>query len=195
MALGTVVVLRAEDGRSVVLALTLAAVVAPLAGEPLPHLAALGFRIVAALLAGYLLRIAVRNSTALVGPTRLGGSVEASFVGVAFALGLLLSPPAGGPAGSQSAAAAALSAGVGALNLLLFSHDALRAGAGAVLGLIAAGLATTWLSGSPGDVFELALAAAILAAAAATAWLCAVTYAVRGDLQLSTRPRDLRDVG
>jgi hypothetical protein len=157
--------------------------------------------VVASLLAAYLLYIAVRASTRLLVPTRLGGTTEAAFVALAFALGLLVAGPAPSGAGAMpggagpSALASALAIGVAGLDLLLFGQDSLRLGSGAMLALLGASLAYAWLAGPIGDLSQLTVACALLAASVATAWLSLNAYLVRGDLSLGTRSRELRDRG
>ena len=193
-ALGAVLILRADDGRTCVFGVALALLVAPLAVEPLPGLLALAFRVVAALLAAYLLYIAVRASTRLLVPTRLGGTTEAVFVALAFALGLLV-PGAAPERAGPPALASALAVGLAGLDLLLFGQDSLRLGSGAILSVLGASLGYAWLTGPISDASQLAVASALLAAAVSTAWLSLNAYAVRGDLSLGTRARELRDRG
>jgi hypothetical protein len=171
--------------------LALALILAPAVSSPLPGLLPLAFRIVAALLAAFLVYLAVRSTTRRVGPTPLGGTPEAVFVLLAFTLGLLASP------GRAEAPllAASLATGVAGADMLAFAKDPLRLGAGGMLGLLAAGMAAAWMAGTAGDLAQVALGSAILAAAAAGAWLSIMTFKVRGELDLSVRPQELRELG
>jgi hypothetical protein len=184
---------RAPDGRAIALGAALTLLLAPVASGALPDAIALAYRIVAALLSAYLLWMAVRTTTPFVSPPRLGGTAEAAFVGVGFVLGLVLGYGSG--EGSAAPLAAALATGLAALSLLVFGRDPLRVGTGAILGLLAAGLGQAWLTGTTTDLAQLALASAILAAAAATAWLTLITFRARGALDLETRGRELREIG
>jgi hypothetical protein len=186
-------VLSSRDGRAVVFALTLTLLVAPLAVEPPPAIVTLAFREVAALLAGYVLWIGVRASREGLTPMPLGGITEATFVGLAFALGLLVPDSGPGPAG-PAALAAAIATGFGALNLLAFGPGMLRLCGGGMLFVLAATLGTSWLAGQLSDAGQIGAAAALLAAAVASAWLSLNTIAVHAELALSSA-RDLRDVG
>jgi hypothetical protein len=186
-------VLSARDGRAVVFGLTLALLVFPLAVEPPPAILTLAFREVASLLSGYVLWVGVRQAKEAITPMPLGGMTEAVFVGLAFALGLLLPDSGPGPAGSP-AVAAALAAGTGAVTLLAFGPGMLRLCGGAVVFLIAAVLGSAWLTGQATDAAQLTGSAALLAAAVATAWISLNTLAARDEVVLA-RPRDLRDVG
>jgi hypothetical protein len=193
VALGTMLVLSARDGRAVVFGLTLVLLVVPLAVEPPPALLTLAFREIAALLAGYVLWVGVRRAREAIIPMPLGGTTEAVFVGLAFALGLLVPDSGPGPAGAPSLAAA-LAAGGGALMLLAFGPGMLRLCAGAVLFLIAAVLGSAWLTGALTDAAQVSAAAALLAASVASAWISLNTLVARDEAGLA-RPRDLRDVG
>jgi hypothetical protein len=186
-------VLSARDGRGVVFGITLTLLVAPLAVEPAPPILILTFREIAALLSGYILWIGVRQSQEAITPMPLGGTTEAVFVGLAFALGLLVPDSGPGPAGSP-ALAAALAIGFGALNLLGFGPGMLRLCAGGVLFLLAATLGTSWLAGHLSDAAQIAASVALLAGAVASAWVSLNTIAARAELGLAGA-RDLRDVG
>jgi hypothetical protein len=186
-------VLSARDGRGVVFAVTLTLVVAPLAVEPAPPILVLTFREVAALLAGYVLWMGVRPTRETITPMPLGGTTEAVFVGLAFALGLLVPDAGPGPAGSP-ALAAAIATGFGALTLLGFGPGMLRLCAGGVLFLLAATLGTAWLAGHLSDAAQIAAAIALLAGAVASGWVSLNTIAARAELGLPGA-RDLRDVG
>jgi hypothetical protein len=192
VTIGTILVLRSPDGRVVSLGLALALVLAPLTSEPLPGILSLAYRIVAALLSAYLVWLAVRTTTPYVGTPRLGGTAEAVFVAAAFLLGLMLGVQDRDPA--VASLAGGLACGAGALAMLAFGRDPLRIGCGAVLGLLAASLGQSWLTGTAADLGQLAFASAILAAAAATAWLCIITFRICGDLDLEPRGREIRDL-
>jgi hypothetical protein len=186
-------VLSVRDGRAVVFALTLTLLVAPLAVEPPPAIITLAFREVAALVSGYVLWIGVRGSRDALTPMPLGGLIEATFVGLAFALGLLVPDSGPGPAGS-AALAAAIATGFGALNLLAYGPGMLRLCAGGLLFVLSATLGTAWLAGHLTDAAQIGAAAALMAGAIASAWVSLNTIAAHAELALANQ-RDLRDAG
>ena len=193
--MGTLLALRATDGRVAAFGLALVLVLAPAVSSPLPGVVPLAFRVLAALLAAYLVYLSLRTTTRLIGASRLGGTPEALFVLLGFILGGLLTLPSPQTRGDTALLAATLAAGIGAVTLLPFSRDPIRLGVGAMLGLVAAGLGAAWLSGTAGELAQLSLGSAILAAGAATAWLSVLTFKVHGDLDLAGRPRDPRERG
>jgi hypothetical protein len=202
---GVIALLRSTSARTAVLGLGIVILLTPLAAMPLPEPIALAFRLAAALTATYLLLLATASQhSELLGAPRLGGTSESVFVLAAFAVGLVA---AGGglAADPRSLAAEAarnplafglgLALGLAGLDLLLFGHDALRVGAGGLLGLTAAVLGYRTLAGAASDPFELAAGAAVVALAAATGWLCHLALRSRGDLELAPPPTDLREAG
>ena len=192
---GIAIALRATNGRLTVVGLGAALLGLPLAVGGIADPLVLAFRTVAILLAMLLLDHAVRRTSALVGPIRLGGTSEAVLVIAAWSLGLLLGLTAPDPRGPAPALATGVALGVAGATLLAFGHDTLRLGAGAMLGLAAAAVAVTAFGGSENAALELGLAGALLAIAGATAWLALVVASARHDLELADRPRDLRDAG
>ena len=193
--LGVAAVLRATHGRLTVVGLGVALLGLPLAVGGIPDPLVLAFRTVAVLLALLLLDHAMRRTTSLVGPIRLGGTTEVAIVLAAWLLGLLLGSTMPDARGSAVALATAVALGTAGLTLLWFGRDTLRLGIGAMLALAAGATAVPAFGGAEGAALELALAGALLAVAGATAWLAVVGGRVRHDLELADRPRDLRDAG
>lgn len=193
--LGTAAALRATHGRLTVVGLGMALLGLPLAVGGIPDPLVLAFRTVAVLLGLLLLDHAVRRTTPLVGPIRLGGTTEVVIVLAAWLLGLLLGSTMPDPRGPAVALATAVALGAAGLTLLSFAHDTLRLGIGSMLALAAGATAVPAFGGAEGVALELALAGALLAVAGATAWLAVVGGRVRHDLELADRPRDLRDAG
>jgi hypothetical protein len=187
-AAATIAALRARDARALVLAITVAALVAPLAVEPTPGLLPLAFRVVAALLGGYVLWVSVRPFPARLQPLAMGGTGEAAFIVLAFAIALLVPIPVPGAA-SAAALAAGLAVGVAAVDLLAFGPDAFRLGTGAQLALLASSLGAAWLGGGLSDASHVGLAIALLAAAVASAWVWLNAAAGSGDIGAGARPR------
>ena len=193
--LGAAAALRATHGRLTVVGLGVALLGLPLAVGGIPDPLLLAFRTVAVLLALLLLDHAVRRTTSLIGPIRLGGTTEMAIVLAAWLLGLLLGSTMPDARGSAVALATAVALGTAGLTLLCFGHDTLRLGIGAMLALAAGATAVPAFGGGERAALELALAGALLAVAGATTWLAVVGGRVRHDLELADRPRDLRDAG
>ena len=164
------VILSARDARAVVFGVTVTLLVAPLTVEPAPPVLVLAFRVVAALVGGYILWLSVRPARTILLRARLGGTSEATFVGLAFALALLIPHSGPGPAGPP-ALAAAVATGLAGANLLAFGPDPLRLGGGAIVFLVSASLGAAWLGGAAGDAAQLGVAMAALAASVATGWI------------------------
>jgi hypothetical protein len=190
---GLGITLRSTNGRLIVAGVALTLLALPLAAGGSPEPLVLAFRTVALLLAVFLLDLAVRRTNVLLGPMRLGGTAELGLVAAAFVLGALLGASIPDPRipAIPLGAAVALAAAAGAL--LAFGTDILRIAAGAML-LIAAGTAIVpALGGEIDSAIQLAFAVAELTTAVAAAWLALTGAAVRHDLELADRPRDLRD--
>lgn len=193
--LGLAATLRATNARLIVAGVALVLLALPLAAGGSPEPLVLAFRTVALLLAVFILDHAVRRTPALIGPMRLGGTAELGLIAAAFVLGALLGASVPDPRIPAIPLGAAVALAAAATTLLAFSTDTLRLAAGAML-LIAAGTAIIpALGGTVDAAVQLAFSVAELATAAATAWLVLTGAAIRHDLELTDRPRDLRDSG
>ncbi|MFI5291940.1 MAG: hypothetical protein ACHQ02_03655, partial [Candidatus Limnocylindrales bacterium] len=129
----------------------------------------------------------------LLGPTRLGGTAELGLVAAAFVLGALLGASIPDPRIPAIPLGAAVALAAAAGSLLAFGTDILRVAVGAML-LIAAGTAIVpALGGEIDPAIQLAFSVAELATAVAASWLALTGAAIRHDLELADRPRDLRD--
>jgi hypothetical protein len=193
--IGAAFAVRTTDARLATLATVLCLLVAPLVADPLPDPLVLAIRLVAAVVAGYLLLLPVRRAAPLLGTLRLGGTAEAGFVIGAFVVGLLagtVASEAQGPAAALAAGFALLLAG---LDLLAFVEDGVRLGTGAALALSGGALVFSAFAGTPGNAFQAALGLLLVAVAAATAWLALLAIGARGELRFGARHGDLRDMG
>ena len=173
--IGAVVAGSARNARTAVLGLLLAMVGLPLLADPPAAPLALAARLVAAVLAGYLLWIAARGIGIRTGGSLVGWPTDA-FLAIAGAVVGYGSHGLGAPAAGPPLAAAAGFA-LAALSVLPVVHgrDVLRIGIGLALLLSGALLVRTSLGGTPepleqlftaGLVATLGGAVAILAAAA-----------------------------
>ena len=192
---GMAMSLRASNGRLSVAGLGLTLIALPLAAGGTPELLVLAFRTVALLLAVFILDHAVRRTTALVGPIRLGGTAETGLVAAGFVLGALLGATIPDPRIPAIPLGTAVALLLGGGTLIAFAADTLRLGIGCML-LVAAGAAIVPALGGRADAgLQLALAGCEVAIAGAVGWLAIQGAHVRHDLELANRPRDLRDAG
>lgn len=187
---GAIVCVAALDARHATLGLTLALLVAPLIADPLPPIVPLLFREVATLLGAYLLWILVRDTQPLTAGPLLGGRAEAAFVAAAFVVAFGLAPAVGHDRGPIAALAAGIAVAVAALDLIVFSGDVFRLGAGAVLALLAATLVRVGLAGPPGPLEHLVIGSVLLVTVLAAAHLGREAFAARGDLTLRRAAHD-----
>ena len=162
VVLGAVVAVSARTARTAVLGLILAMVGGAFVADPLPDSLGLAARVVGTVLAGYLLWIAGRDTTARTGGSRLGWPAELLVAGAAAVVGFGrhgLGAPATGPATAQAAgfAIAAL-----AVAPMVNGRDVLRIGI--ALALLANGgiLVRAALGGTP-DAFEQLVTAGLIA--------------------------------
>ncbi len=191
VVLGAVIAVSARTARTAVLGLILAMVGAAFVADPLPDSLGLAARLVGAVLAGYLLWIAGRDTAARTGGSRLGWPTELLVAGAAAVVGYGshgLGAPATGPAIAQAAgfALAALSVAP-----LVNGRDILRIGLGLCLLTSGAFMVRTALGGTS-DAFEQIITAgliAILGGAAAAMAVGARTDGVDG-FELAIGPAD-----
>jgi hypothetical protein len=168
---GAVVAGSARNARTAILGLVATMVGVPLLADPTPAPLGLAARLVAAVLAGYLLWVAARGSRLQTGGSLVGWPTEAflAIAGAAVGYGSHgLGAPAGGPA-LASAAGLALAA----LSVLpvVNGRDVLRIGLGLGLVLSGALLLRTSLGGTPGELEQLLTAGLVATLGGAVAIL------------------------
>lgn len=178
VALGAAVAVSARIPRAAILGLVIVLAGAPFVTDPAPAVTATAARVVAAVLAGYVLWIAVRGPLVPIGGSRAGIPGALAIGLAAFAAGWFAADAvgtalaAGGADGPGGAAAAALAGGssvaragfgaacafaVLAAAPVLVARDALRLVIGLQLLIAAAGLTGAAL-GQPGDAATVAMA-------------------------------------
>jgi hypothetical protein len=182
LALGAAVVISAvvaassRDARVAVVGLVAALAGGALVVEPLPDPLAVASRIVAAALAGYLLRVAVRRSPATRG-TWLGWPAEIAIAAAAFAAGIAavvgpigetIGPLGGSPVGTPALATGFALVAVAATGLLDV-RDGFRLTIGLLLLTSGVDLIRTGLAGPPAALEDLAVAGLIVGLGAAGA--------------------------
>jgi hypothetical protein len=182
---GAVVAVSARSGPVVVLALGVVLVATPALADPPAEPLALAARLIGAVLATYLLWIAVRDRTdpplagASTGGSRIGWPAEALVAAAAAIVGFAshgLGAPAAGP---MLASAAGFAVAAVALTPVLTGTDILRTGTGLVLLLDGALLVRTALGGTPAP-FEQLLTTALIVVLAGVLAVLALTARADG---------------
>jgi hypothetical protein len=197
VVLGGVVASSARNARSAILGLLVSLLFGAFLADPTAQPLGLAARLVAAVLAGYLLWIASRGSGVWTGGSRLGWPAEVLVASAATAVGYGshgLGAPALGPDVAQAAgfALAALS-----ITAIANGRDVVRLGMGLLLLANGAILVRTALGGTPEPLEEVVIAGMIAALGGAIAVLAMSARAEGVDFELvtdrSARARRLPD--
>jgi hypothetical protein len=196
-----VVAVSVRDARLAVIGFATAAVLAPLLADPLPALLPITGRVVAALLAAYLLWVtlpvdAATRGSAVGWPAEALVAAACAVAGVGVTSAATGDPALGGAPGTAGGLAGVLVAGpyealtagfaLAALSVgpLLAGRDALRVGLGLLLAVHAAVLVRAGLAGALSPFEQLATAGLIVALAASVAALAAAAIRSTGGLSL-----------
>jgi hypothetical protein len=204
VVVGGIIAVSSREARVAVLGLILAGVTAPLIGDPLPDPLALASRVIAMVLGGYLLWVALRGVHATAG-SPLGWPVETLIAAAAAIAGfgaiqlVFLAGPRGLPGaeapgalfllGPREALAAGTALAVLGLAPVLVSRDVLRLGIGLTLGVVAAGLLRVGLAGSPTALEQVVMAGLGLAIAVGTATIARQAIRTGGGLEVGPEVR------
>lgn len=169
--IGAIVAVSARDARTAVLGLAVALIAAPAMADPITATSGMAARVVAALLAVYLLWIAVRDGEAGTGGTSIGWAAEVALAAAAAVVGYDqhgLGAQGLGPAVAQAAgfALAAL-----AVLPLVTGRDVIRVGVGLLLLMQGALLVSVGLDGTPSALAELVTAGLVVGLGGAVAVL------------------------
>ena len=183
---GAVVAVAAREGRVTVLGLALALIAAPLVVAPPPAVLPLAGRLVAAILAAYLLWIAVRPAPAHARThgSRLGWPVESLIAGAAAAVGFGIG--GSGAGGVPEAMAVGLALTAVAIPPLV-RLDALQIGVGAMLLVTAVEVLRVGIAGTPSPLEHVVASGLLVAVAAGVAMLVDSAVATGASLQLGER--------
>ena len=191
-AVGAAAAIAARSPRAANLGILLALVFAPFVADPLPELPVLAFRIVAGVLAAYLLRVAGRRA----GPPEPGLGITSAVVAgaAAFAAGFgatAVGLPAFGPAAALAAGLASVAVAVGPIAR---SRDPFRLATSLVAMANGSFLLRAGLAGTPTALESLLAGACLVAIAAAGTVLVATAATAAGpgsaaDAAPSTRRR------
>jgi hypothetical protein len=214
VAAGGVTAVSAREPRFAALGTVVALVGSAYVADPVPSILALAVRLVGAVLAGYLLWVALRRAPAPTSGWRLGWPGATAIAIVAFAAGWLAADSlgaalatsgsaAGGAAGSVEGGTAAVAPALAAGSLVgraaiaaafalvallaapvLVTRDVLRMGLGLLLLVAAAGLLLAGLTAGIDPAIELGLAVLTAAGGAAVAIVSSASLRVHGDLAI-----------
>ncbi len=171
ITVGAIVAVSVRDARTAVLGLAVVLVGAPIVADPMADTTALAARVVASVLAVYLLWIAVRDGEWGTGGSHLGWAAEAAVAAAAAIVGYGtqgLGAPGLGPPSAQAAgfALAAL-----AVAPLVTGRDLVRIGLGLLLLTHGALLVRVALGGTPSPLEELIAAGLVVGVGGAVAIL------------------------
>ena len=195
ITIGAIVAVSVRDARTAILGLAVLLIGSPFLADPLADTLGLAARVVGAVLAAYLLWIALRTAPAPTGGSRLGWAADASVAAAAAAVGYGthgLGVAGQGPALAQAAgfALAAL-----AVAPLWTGRDIMRVGIGLLLLMDGALLVRVALGGTPGALEQLVTAGLIAGLGGAVAILAVSASRDGGDgfeLSQPARPRGVR---
>jgi hypothetical protein len=174
---GTVVAVAFRDPRVAILGLAVVLIGSPILTDPLPAPLGLASRFVGAILAAYLLWIAVRDrarlhaSIASTGGSRIGWPAEALMAASAFVVGLA-AHGLGAPAlGSSLSSAAGFAVAALAVSATMTGADVIRVTIGSLLLLDGALLVRAGLGGTPDQLEQLITTGTLIVVAATGAAL------------------------
>ncbi len=187
---GAIVAASARDARTAVLGLGVALIAAPVIADPISATTGIAARIVAAVLAIYLLWIAVRDGDADTGGSSIGWIAEAALAAAAAVVGFDqhgLGAAGLGPAEAQAAGFALAALAVGPLAT---GRDVLRIGIGLLLLMQGALLVAVGLDGTPTALAQIVTALLVVGLGGAVAVLgIAARHDGSEGFALSTDPR------
>lgn len=183
---GGVIAVSAHEARAAILGLTISGVTAPLLAEPPPTTLPLAARLLAAILAGYLLWISVRQRPITRG-SRLGWPVEAMLAAAAAVAGLGAAGFAGPAGGPPEAEAAAFALGALAIGPILRTADLFRLAIGLLLAVLGAGAGRVALAGTPVPLDHLVIAGLTIVLAAAVGTIARSEARIAGSLTPTLR--------
>lgn len=185
---GALIAVTARDARRALVGLVIVLAVTPLLADPLPDLAPLAARIVAALLGGYLLFIVLRGTTALTRGSLVGLPADAFAAVAAFIIGLGTSGLGSTALGPAEAQGAGFALAVLALAPIARGADVFRLGVALAILLTGAELVRAGLAGTPSALEQLMAAGLTVGLLGSVAVLCAHAVTATGRLTLDEMP-------
>lgn len=186
---GALVAITGRDARVALVGLVVALVAAPLLADPPPEPAALGVRIVAALLGGYLLFMTLRDTTAVTRGSLVGLPAETLAAAAAYIVGYGTHGLGSAALGPSAASATGFALAVISVAPIVRGADVFRLGVALAILVTGAELIRVGLAGTPSPLEQLVTAGLTLGLLGTVAVLCANTVAATGGLALRNEPR------
>jgi hypothetical protein len=186
---GALVAITGRDARIALAGLLVALIAAPLLADPLPEPAALGVRVVAPLLGGYLLYMTLRDSSAATRGSLAGLPAETLAAAAAYVIGYGTSGLGSAPLGPAAASATGFALAVISVAPIVRGADVFRLGVALAILVTGAELVRVGLAGTPSPLEQLMTAGLTLGLLGTVAVLCANAVAATGGLALRNEPR------
>lgn len=186
---GALLAITGRDARIALVGLLVALVTAPLLADPLPDGAAVGVRIVAALLGGYLLFMTLRDTSAVTRGSLAGLPAETLAAAAAYVIGYGTSGLGSAPLGPTEASATGFALAVISVAPIVRGADVFRLGVALAILVTGAELVRVGLAGTPSPLEQLMTAGVTVGLLGTVAVLCANTVAATGGLALRNEPR------
>ena len=186
---GALVAITGRDARIALVGLVVALAAAPFLADPLPGPAALGARVVAALLGGYLLWVVLRETTAITRGSLVGLPAETLAAAAAFVIGYGTSGLGSAPLGPDAASAAGFALVVIAAGPIARGADVFRLGVALAILMTGAELIRVGLAGTPPPLEQLMTAGLTIGLLGTAAVLCVNAVSATGGLALRNEPR------
>lgn len=185
---GALVAITGRDARIALVGLLVALVAAPLLADPVPEPAAVGVRIVAALLGGYLLFMTLRDTSAVTRGSLAGLPAETLAAAAAYVIGHGTSGLGSAPLGPTEASATGFALAVISVAPIVRGADVFRLGVALAILVTGAELVRVGLAGTPSPLEQLMTAGLTVGLLGTVAVLCANTVAATGGLTLRNEP-------
>ncbi len=186
---GALAAIAGRDARIALAGLVVALASAPFLADPLPTPAALGVRIVAALLSGYLLFIVLRETTVVTRGSLVGLPAETLAAAAAFVIGYGTSGLGSAALGPAAASATGFALAVIAVAPIVRGADIFRLGVALAILVTGAELIRVGLAGTPAPLEQLMTAALTVGLLGTVAVLCANVVAATGGLTMRNERR------
>jgi hypothetical protein len=186
---GALLAITGRDARIALLGLVVALVASTFLADPLPALPAIGVRIVAALLGGYLLFMTLRDTSVATRGSLVGLPAETLAGAAAYVIGYGTSGLGSAPLGPTEASAAGFALAVIAVAPIVRGADVFRLGVALAILVTGAELIRVGLAGTPSPLEQLMTAGLTLGLLGTVAVLCANAVAATGGLALRNEPR------
>ena len=185
---GALVAVTGRDARVALAGLVVALAAAPFLADPLPGPAALGARVVAAILGGYLLFVMLRETTAVTRGSLVGLPAEALAAAAAFVIGYGTHGLGSAALGPAAASATGFALAVVSIAPIVRGADVFRLGVALAILVTGAELVRVGLAGTPPPLEQLMTAGLTIGLLGTAAVLCVNAMSATGGLTLRNEP-------